>query len=260
MIWIVAATGVATLLSISAAAWFSFALLARMVERMVAFSVGILLGAALLHMLPEAVESGVDAHVLFALFMVAVLSLFALERLALFRHSHHHEHDGHAHDHGFDRVQAGQGGRSILLGDGLHKFADGVLIAAAFLADLKLGLIAAASIIAHEIPQEIGDFMVLLNAGLSRRRAYVYSLVSGAMCVAGGVFGWMFLDRSKNLIPYALVVASASFIYIALSDLMPQLHRESRRAESFWHVAMVGLGVATIYAVFATLHPHVPAG
>lgn len=256
MLWIIAATAVATLFSISAAAWFSFALLARVVERMVAFSVGILLGAALLHMLPEAFESGVDPHALFALFLLAVLMLFGLERLAIFRHSHHHEHDGHHHDHGFDRSQAGRGGRSILLADGLHKFADGVLIAAAFLADIRLGLIAAASIIAHEIPQEIGDFLVLLNAGLSRRRAYLYSVVAGTACVAGGVFGWVFLDRSKNLIPYALIVASASFIYIALSDLMPQLQRESRRGESFWHIALVGIGIATIYAVFSSLQTH----
>ncbi|HEU4621559.1 MAG TPA: ZIP family metal transporter [Burkholderiaceae bacterium] len=251
-----AATAVSTVVSITAAAWFSFALLTRMVERMVAFSVGILLGAALLHMLPEAMESHVDPHHLFALLLAALIGFFLLEKFAFLRHSHHHEGDGHHHAHGFDRAQAGRGGLPMLLGDGLHNFADGILIAAAFLVDARLGLIAAASIVAHEIPQEVGDFMVLLNAGFTKRRAYLYNLLSGFSSVLGGIVGWMFLERSSMLIPYALVIASASFIYIALSDLMPQLQREGRRGETFWHIALIGLGLAIVYAIFSGRHAH----
>ncbi len=231
-------------------------MLSKLVERMVAFSVGILLGASLLHMMPEALQSHVDAHTLFALFLFSVLGFFLLERFDVLRHSHHHEGDDHQHSHGFDSRQAGRGGLPILVGDGLHNFADGILIAAAFLADPKLGIIAAASIIAHEIPQEIGDFMVLLNAGFSKRRAYVFNLLSSLAGVAGGIFGYFLLEQSQDWIPYALVVASASFIYIALSDLMPQLHREGRRKEAFFQIAFMGIGLASIYALFIGLHGH----
>lgn len=253
---IVAATVSSTVVSISAAAWLSFSLLARLVERMVAFSVGILLGAAMLHMLPEALESTADPHTLFALLLAALIGFFMLEKFALLRHNHHHEGDGHDHAHGYDRQQAGRLGLPILVGDGLHDFADGILIAAAFLAGPWLGVIAAASIVAHEIPQKIGDFMVLLNAGYTRRRAYVYNLIAGSFSVVGGIVGWVFLEHSAMLIPYALIVASASFLYISLSDLMPQLQRDGRRAETFWQIALIGLGLAVIYAVFAGQHAH----
>jgi zinc and cadmium transporter len=256
LIYILAATLLAALLSISLAAWMSFVMLSRLVERMVAFSVGILLGAALLHMMPEALQSHVDAHTLFALFLLSVIVFFLLERFDVLRHSHHHEGDEHHHGHGFDVKQAGRGGLPILIGDGIHNFADGILIAAAFLADPSLGVIAAASIIAHEIPQEVGDFMVLLNAGFSKRRAYFYNLLSSLAGVAGGVTGYFVLEHSQDLIPYALVIASASFIYIALSDLMPQMHREGRRKEAFFQIAFMGVGLATIYSLFVALHSH----
>jgi zinc and cadmium transporter len=231
----------------------SFGLLSRLVDRMVAFSVGILLGAALLHMLPEAVESQANAHTLFALLLASLIGFFLLEKAAILRHSHHHEGDHHEHDHGYDARQAGRGGIAILVGDGIHKFADGVVIAAAFVADTRLGVIAALSIVAHEIPQEIGDFMVLLNAGFTRKRALFYNIVCGSCGMAGGLVGYMVLDEVHRLVPYALVVASASFVYIALSDLVPQLQRDGRRTESFWQIALIGVGIAMIYALFVAL-------
>lgn len=256
LLLIVGAIALSAGFSISAAAFLSFTVLARMVHRMVAFSVGILLGAALLHMLPEAFEQHGEPHVLFGLLLGGVISFFVLERFAVLRHDHHHEGDEHHHHHGHDAAQAGNGGWPILIGDAIHKAADGIVIAAAFLSDWKLGAIAAGSIIAHEIPQQIGDFMVLLNAGFSRARAYFFNLLTGLAGVCGGVIGWALFERVQSLIPYALVVASSSFIYIALSDLMPQLQREGRRDESFVQLALIGLGVAVIYAVFAVQHGH----
>lgn len=221
---------------------------------MVAFSTGCLLAAALLHMLPEAIEGQADVHRLFALLLAALLGFFLLEKFEVLRHSHHHEGDDHRHDHGYDRRQAGRGGWPILVGDAIHNFADGIVIAAAFIADPKLGVVAAASIIAHEIPSEIGDFMVLLNAGFSRARAYLFNLLSSLSSLIGALAGYVLLDRTQALVPYALVVAAGSFVYIALSDLVPQLHREGRARESVLQIVLIGVGVAVIHAAFGALH------
>ncbi len=257
LLYIVCAALVAAVLSISAAALVSFTLLSRMVERMVAFSTGCLLATSLLHMLPEAIETAsADTHDLFALLLASLLGFFLLEKFEVLRHSHHHEGDHHHHDHGYDRVQAGRGGWPILIGDAIHNFADGIVIAAAFVADVRVGIVAAASIIAHEIPSEIGDFMVLLNAGFTRARAYAFNLLSSLSSLVGAVAGYLLLDRVAALVPYALVVAAGSFLYIALSDLVPQLHREGRPRESVLQVALIAVGVVLIYLVFASLHDH----
>ncbi|CAN5152314.1 ZIP family metal transporter [soil metagenome] len=234
----------------------SFTLLGRLVDRMVAFSVGILLGAALLHLLPEAVESGIDPHRLFALLLAGLLGLFLLERFAIVRHSHHHEGDAHVHEHGFDARQAGRGGLPILVGDSIHNFCDGVVIAAAFAASPERVLVATAAIVAHEVPSEVGDFMVLLNAGFSRRRAVIWNLLCSLAGVLGGVAGWWLLESVARLVPYALVLASSSFIYIALSDLIPQLHREGRRSESVLQIVLIAAGVLLIGGVFMLLGEH----
>jgi len=232
--------------SISAAAVFSFALLSRMVERMVSLSVGILLSTSLLHALPEAFESGTDPHILFATLLGGLLAFFLLEKFAILRHSHHHEGDGHGHEHGHDAHEAGKAGWMILVGDGLHNFTDGILIAAAFLADPSLGIIAALAIIAHEIPQEIGDFIVLLNAGFSRARAYAYNLLCSLMAVAGGVLGYFTLEQATGWIPYVLVFASSGFIYIAVSDLMPQMQRRATLRETIPQIVLVAVGVCIV--------------
>ncbi|HEX8602065.1 MAG TPA: ZIP family metal transporter [Pseudoduganella sp.] len=225
---------------------FSFTLLSRVVERMVSLSVGIMLSTSLLHALPEAFESGADPRTLFATLLAGLLTFFMLEKLAILRHSHHHEGDGHHHAHGHDKHEAGRAGWMILVGDGMHNFTDGILIAAAFLADPNLGIVAAVAIIAHEIPQEIGDFIVLLNAGFSRTRAYVYNLLCSLLAVAGGLLGYYTLDRASNLIPYVLVFASSGFIYIAVSDLMPQMQRRATMKETVPQVLLIALGVAIV--------------
>ncbi|GGE70442.1 ZIP family metal transporter [Massilia psychrophila] len=246
LISILLATTIAGVFSITAAAVFSFALLSKVVERMVSLSVGIMLSTSLLHALPEAFESGADPRSLFATLLAGLLCFFMLEKFAILRHSHHHEGDGHHHAHGHDAREAGRAGWMILIGDGMHNFTDGILIAAAFLADPKLGLVTGLAIIAHEIPQEIGDFIVLLNAGFTRKRAYVFNLLCSLMAVAGGLLGYFTLDRASGMIPYVLVFAASGFIYIAVSDLMPQMQRRATVRESIPQVLLIGLGVVIV--------------
>jgi zinc and cadmium transporter len=144
----------------------------------------------------------------------------------------------------------------ILVGDGLHNFTDGVLIAAAFLADFKLGVITTLAITAHEIPQEIGDFIVLLNAGLSKARAYTYNLICSLMAVLGGLVGYYALGSGMHLIPYVLVLASSGFIYIAVSDLMPQMQRRATLRESVPQFVLIALGVGIVLILTHRFHIH----
>jgi zinc and cadmium transporter len=236
------------------AALFSFGLQARLVERMVSLSVGILLSTSLLHALPEAFESTADPHTLFAALLAGLLAFFLLEKFAILRHSHHYEGDGHAHEHGHDAHEAGKSGWMILVGDGLHNFTDGILIAAAFLADPGLGIVTGLAIIAHEIPQEIGDFIVLLNAGFSKARAYAYNLICSAMAVLGGVVGYLALEPGMQWVPYVLVFASSGFIYIAVSDLMPQMQRRASLKETVPQILLIACGVGIVLLLTGSRH------
>ena len=225
LFYIVLATLAGGLLSVAIAASLTVALLGRMVRHLVSLSVGVLLGTALLHVLPEAFERGGDPHKLFMTLLVGLLFFFLLEKAELYRHGHHHEGDGHHHHHHFDAEQAGRGGFSVLVGDSIHNFCDGIIIAAAFLADQRLGTITALAIIAHEIPQEVGDYIVLLNAGFSRSKALLFNALSGLASVIGGVVGYFVVGPWETLFPYLLVAASSSFVYVAVADLLPQLQR-----------------------------------
>jgi zinc and cadmium transporter len=240
-------TALAGTTSVLISASFSLSLLSKMVNSMVSVSVGILLATALLHSLPEAFTMpGVNPQLLFATLLAGLLGFFLLEKISLLRHSHHHEGDGHDHHHGHDAEVAGRSGWMILVGDGIHNFVDGVLIAAAFMADYQVGIFTAIAIIAHEIPQEIGDFIVLLNAGFSRTRALVYNFICGLAAVLGGVLAYFFLERAHAAMPYLLVIASSSFIYIAVSDLIPQMHRRPHWAESLRQTILIAGGVGLV--------------
>ncbi|MBU3613657.1 ZIP family metal transporter [Polynucleobacter sp. Latsch14-2] len=244
---IILITAFAGVVSVSIAATFSLALLSKMVNDMVSVSVGILLATALLHSLPEAFSmEGTNPQLLFATLLAGLLGFFLLEKIALLRHSHHHEGDGHHHHHGHDAEVAGRSGGMILVGDSIHNFVDGVLIAAAFMADYQVGFFTALAIIAHEIPQEIGDFIVLLNAGFSRARALLYNLICGLSAVVGGVLAYFFLERAHAAMPYLLVIASSSFIYIAVSDLIPQMHRRPHWVESLRQTVLIACGVGFV--------------
>ncbi|WER47733.1 ZIP family metal transporter [Cupriavidus sp. WKF15] len=240
--------------SIFGAALLSLTMASRVVERMVSFSVGVLLATALLHSLPEAFESGADPRALFGTLLAGLLGFFLLEKISLLRHSHHHEGDGHHHHHGHDREEAGRSGLTILVGDTFHNFADGIVIAAAFLADPHIGLVTALAIAAHEIPQEVGDFIVLLNAGFSKSRAFAFNLLSSVAAVAGGLVGYFLLDQMSGWIPYVLVIASSSFLYIAVSDLMPQMQRKPRWRESAIQVVLVAAGITAIVFITNGVH------
>jgi len=245
--WIILATLSAGIISIFAAASLSFKYLASIVENMVSFSVGLLLATAFLHALPEAFAApSIDPTSLFSLLLAGILFFFTLEKVALLRHNHHHEGDGHNHHEGHDREEAGKSGWMILVGDGVHNFVDGILIAAAFIANPEVGVLTAMAIIAHEIPQEIGNFMVLLNAGFTKQRALFYNLICGLLAVVGGVLGYLFLEQSQALIPYLLVFASSSFIYIAVSDLMPQMNRRLQIKESLKQVILILCGIGLV--------------
>ena len=258
LVHILLATGVAGLLSVLAASLIAVPRLGSIVQRLVSLSAGLLLATAVLHLLPEAVESGADLHLLFAVLLAGFVGFFLLEKLSIVRHSHHYEGDGHHHVHGHDRAEAGPGGSLILVGDAIHNFADGVMIAAAFAIDISLGWLTALAIATHEIPQEIGDFILLLNAGYSRARALAFNVLSSLAAVAGGVLGYLALGTADELQPYVLMLSAASFIYIALADLVPDLHRESRRSRDGWlrQFALMALGIAIIALMTRSLHAH----
>lgn len=256
LVHIILATFAGGAISIALAAWLSMALLSGLVQQMISVSAGMLLATAILQLFPEAFEAVSDVHALAWTLLAGLIGFFVLEKLAIVRHSHHHEGDGHGHHHGHDRHEAGPGGMLILVGDSIHNFADGVLIAAAFLTDVKLGWITTAAIAAHEIPQEIGDFMVLLNAGYTRARAFAYNLLSGLAGVLGGVAGWFALQDSRALVPYALMLAAASFIYIALADLVPGMQRQHRKAESAMQLVLLAVGIGVIALLSGVIHHH----
>ena len=256
--YIVLSTLAGGLLSVAIAALLTQALLARVVRSLVSLSAGVLLGAALLHVMPEAFERGADAHELFLTLLGGLLFFFLLEKAELYRHGHHHEGDDphHQHHHGFDAEQAGRGGWAVLVGDSIHNFCDGIIIAAAFLADTRLGLVTAAAVIAHEIPQEVGDFIVLLNAGFSRAKALLFNALSGLAAVAGGVLGYFVVGPWEALFPYLLVVAASSFIYVAVADLIPQLQRRLPLRDTLSQVVWIGAGLALIAGARLVLHSH----
>ncbi|MGI9152988.1 MAG: ZIP family metal transporter [Rubrivivax sp.] len=252
----VLATLAGGLLSVLIAASLTVALLARLVRNLVSLSAGVLLATALLNVLPEAFQGHASPHRLFATLLGGLLFFFLLEKAELYRHTHHHEGDGHHHDHRFDAQQAGQGGWSVLLGDSIHNFCDGIIIAAAFLADVQLGIVTAMAVVAHEIPQEAGDYIVLLNAGFSRRKALLFNALSGLAAVLGGVVGYFVVGPWESLFPYLLVVASSSFIYVAVADLLPQLQQRLSWRQVLVQVAWLAAGLGLVMAATSALHVH----
>ncbi len=253
---IILASFLTGLMSLVAAGLLSLRVLARVVPQLVSVSAGMLLATALLHLMPEALESGLDPHQFGWIFLAGLIGFFALEKLAILRHSHHHEGDGHEHHHGHDEHEAGPGGLLILVGDSIHNFADGLLIAAAFLADERLGWLTAVAVATHEIPQEIGDFIVLLNAGYTKRRAILFNILAGLSAVLGGVVGYFALQLGRTWLPYVITVAAASFVYIALADLVPDMQRQRKTPASLIQFGLMGLGILVIALITQNVHSH----
>jgi zinc and cadmium transporter len=247
--WIVAASIAGGVLSAGLAA-FSLYLRASWVPMLVSFAIGALLGAAFLEVIPHAFEEG-EPHQAAIAILGGIFGFFILEKLLLWRHCHTENcevHDQHAtgHDHG-------RSGALIVVGDTVHTFVDGVLIAAAFLQSNELGVIAAMAIIAHEIPQEVGDFLILLHSGYSRTKALVLNILSSVATVVGGVLGYFSLQVIEGLEATLLGVVAASMIYVAVADLIPGLHRRPELRDTAFQALLIALGIGTIAAARAVL-------
>ena len=226
---------------------------AHAVPHLVSFATGALLGAALLALVPHAVlGAGLGrVHEIGIALVAGIVLFFVLEKFLLWRHCHTEDVETHeAHEH--HRREAT--GILVLAGDSLHNFLDGVVIAAAFMTDLHLGIVTALAIMAHEIPQEIGNFAVLLHAGMSRLRALAWNIVTSCTAVLGGVIAWYSLRGALDLLPYALAVAAASLLYVAVADLIPGLHKRSDTRASLAQVLLIALGIVVV--AVAESHAH----
>ena len=215
----------------------------------VSFAVGALLGAVFLDILPHIFEESKRPARAAAFILGGILAFFVLEKLLLWRHHHHGEEGIHEHDHG-------RSGWMIVVGDSFHNFTDGVIIAGAFVADVKVGVVTALAIVAHEIPQEIGDFLVLLHSGFDRRLALLLNAVSGLAMVVGALVAYFMLREVSAWIPEILAIAAASMIYVAVADLIPGLHRRTAIVESLGQVAFIAAGIGVIWWIHASLFPH----
>lgn len=259
--WIILSTLVSGVLSVLAAGLF-LALPAKQREgalpHLVSFATGALLGAALLALIPHAVlgAGSERVHEVGIALIAGIALFFVLEKFLLWRHCHddhcdehpvsdHHGH-AHAHDHVHEQARKKASGSLVLIGDALHNVLDGVLIAAAFLTDLHLGIVTALAIMAHEIPQEVGNFAVLLHSGVSRGRALGLNLIASLTAVLGGVAGYFALETAVQILPFALAVAAASLLYVAVADLIPGLHRRVDPRSSVMQVLLIGCGIAII--------------
>jgi zinc and cadmium transporter len=247
--WILVASVAGGTLSAGLAA-MALALRATWVPMLVSFAIGALLGAAFLELIPHAFEEG-EAHQVALAILGGIFGFFVLEKLLLWRHCHteHCEvHDQHAAAH-----DQGRSGTLIIVGDTVHNFVDGVLIAAAFLQSIELGVVTALAIIAHEIPQEVGDFLILLHSGYSRLRALAMNLLSSLATVVGGVIGYFSLQLVEGLEPALLGIVAASMIYVAVADLIPGLHRRPELRDTAFQALLIALGIGAIAAVRAVI-------
>ena len=277
--WIVLFTAIGGFLSALAASLFLVVpdrVRARVLPHLVSFATGALLSAALLGLLPHAIESAgaANTHEIGLTLLGGLLLFFILEKLVLWRHCHadvcevhvnpephahahghahgvgHNHHHDHNHERGRDRASA----MLILIGDGFHNVLDGVLIAAAFMTDVHLGVVTAMAVCAHEIPQEVGDLAILLNGGMGRLRALTLNLLTSVTSVLGGVVAYFAMAQVQEVLPYVIAIAASSFLYIAVADLIPGLHRKVDPGSGAWQLVYIVLGVAVIYISHSLAH------
>lgn len=272
---ILVGTLVAGIGSVWVAAWLSFGILSRYTQHMLSLAAGALMATAFLHLLPEAFESEAGAHELFLTLLVGLVFFFLLDKAELWHHGHEHGH-GHGHHHGHDNHgheehptahahaqsqpvddAAPRGQWAVLAGDSVHCFGDGILIASAFMADMRLGVIAALAVLAHEIPHHMGDLAVLRLGSSSRQAAILKVSMAGAITALGGAVGYVLVDALNDWLPYFLVVASSSFVYVALADLIPQLQKRLSARETAAQIIWLGLGIGMVVLVSALAgHQH----
>jgi zinc and cadmium transporter len=266
--------------SVWLAAWLSFGIVSRYTQHMLSLAAGALLATAFLHLLPEAFEAGVQAHNLFMTLLFGLLFFFLLDKAELWHHGHEHHHgdvhhgelhhghdhqDAHGHDHAHSHAADAPhdhgahakplaGGWAILAGDSVHCFGDGVLIASAFMVDLKLGVVAALAVLAHEVPHHMGDLVVLREGSQSRQTAVLKVSLAGAITALGGLTGYALLDQLHGVLPYMLAIASSSFIYVALADLIPQLQKRLSSRETAAQIVWLLCGIGLVSAVSVLAH------
>ncbi|PUE17029.1 ZIP family metal transporter [Limnohabitans sp. MMS-10A-178] len=263
--------------SVWLAAWLSFGIVSRYTQHMLSLAAGALLATAFLHLLPEAFEAGVEPHNLFVTLLFGLLFFFLLDKAELWHHGHEHHHGDGQHDHHGDHhdehdhhhsehahhhdhhqhahhAKPVPGGWAILAGDSVHCFGDGILIASAFLVDLRLGIVAALAVLAHEVPHHMGDLVVLREGSKSRQTAVLKVSMAGAITALGGVAGFALLEQLHGILPYMLAIASSSFIYVALADLIPQLQRRLSSRETATQIVWLVSGIALVSGVSTLAH------
>ena len=261
--WIIVTTLAGGLLSAAIAGLFAIKAKPAQVPMLVSYAVGALLGAAFIEVLPHAFYQSDSIEATAATVLFGILGFFVLEKLVLWRHCHVEEcevHDPHApsqqsHSHN-GHGDHGRSGLMILIGDTFHNFVDGVLIAAAFMADIQLGIVTSIAIIAHEVPQEVGDFLILLHSGYSKRSAMLLNMLASAAMVVGGVLAYFTLQVAQALVTPLLALAASSMLYVAVADLIPGLHRRTELAATAQQVLLIGLGIATIWIIGSWAHGH----
>ncbi len=242
-------------------------------QHLLSLAAGALLATAFMHLLPEAFESHIEPGVLFGVLLFGLVFFFLLDKAELWHHGHEHHqgkrtetaagHDhehphahAHAHDHGHDHAHDHKrgGGWAVLTGDSVHCFGDGILIASAFIADMRLGLVAALAVLAHEVPHHIGDLVVLRQSSPNQRAALVKVSLAGTMTALGGIAGWWLVDQLHGWLPYFLVLAASSFVYVALADLIPQLQKRLPARQTALQIAWLAGGIVLVTLVSRLAH------
>ncbi|MEW6466412.1 MAG: ZIP family metal transporter [Pseudomonadota bacterium] len=288
LIAILAGTLLAGVGSVWLAAALSFGALARFSQHLLSLAAGALLATAFMHLLPEAFESGVEAHTLFAVLLAGLVGFFLLDKAELWHHGHEHHHGdagaaaahdhdhahaddhGHAHPHAAAHAAPRQashahahahpahnpGSWAVIAGDSVHCFGDGLLIASAFIADMKLGVVAALAVLAHEVPHHMGDLAVLRTGGNDRRMALLKVTLAGSVTALGGLVGFLLVGALAEFLPFFLVVASSSFIYVALADLIPQLQKRLGAAETRMQLLWLAVGIGAVTLLSSFTHAH----
>jgi zinc and cadmium transporter len=265
LIYIILATLAAGIGSVWVAAALSFGALGRYTQHMLSMAAGALLATAFMHLMPEAFESQAGARALFATLLAGLIFFFLLDKAELWHHGHEHgghaehshDHAGHIHSHAAHSHTPKAGTWAILTGDSVHCFGDGILIASAFMADSRLGWIAALAVLAHEVPHHMGDLMVL-NQNQGQRgksnAALVKVSLAGAVTAVGGLVGYWLVEQLQDYLPYFLVVASSSFIYVALADLIPQLQKRLSFKQTVAQIAWLAVGILMVTWVSSFVH------
>jgi len=239
-----------SLLSLTLAFLFSKLKMVNYADYFVSFAVGTLLGAAFLEIIPHAYELSRDLHQISLIVLVGILVFFILEKLLVWRHCHGSHCENHSPVVNHDVKK----GSILIIGDCFHNFIDGILIASAFIVDINLGLITALAIIVHEIPQEISNFSILINSGYSLSRTLLMNVITGFAMIIGAILAYSVLNDLEFLIPIILAFAASSMIYVAISDLIPSLHKKVEIKQTFQQTFSILLGVLIIYFLHSLIH------